>query len=87
MILNTLISVVGMQRIWTLDPADTSTECSDCHLALLMLNMPILLSIVMFNIVGSHKERVGNMMEPQFFLASVVSLFTLNVAVAELIFV
>lgn len=82
MILNTLISVVGMLLIWKLDPADQVGRMLGLALGVVYaINLPISLSIVTSNIAGFSKKSVvsallfiaycvGNMIGPQFFLAS-----------------
>lgn len=82
MILNTLVSVVGMLLIWKLDPADQVGRMLGLALGVVYaINLPISLSIVTSNVAGFSKKSVvsallfvaycvGNMVGPQFFLAS-----------------
>lgn len=82
MILNTVISVVGLILIWKLDPAEQVGRMFGLTLAVVYaINLPISLSVVTSNIAGFSKKSVtsallfiaycvGNMVGPQFFLAS-----------------
>lgn len=82
MILNTCVSVVGMLLIWKLDPAEQVGRMVGLTLGIVYaINIPISLSIVTSNVAGFSKKSVtsalvfigycvGNIVGPQFFLAS-----------------
>lgn len=82
MILNTLVAVVGMLLIWKLDPTDQVGRMWGLTLGVVYaINLPISLSVVTSNVAGFSKKSVvsalvfvaycvGNMVGPQFFLAS-----------------
>jgi hypothetical protein len=82
MILNTIVSIVGLILIWKLDPNDQVGRMVGLTLAVVYaINLPISLSIVTSNVAGFSKKSVvssllfiaycvGNIVGPQFFLAS-----------------
>ncbi|KAJ5219563.1 hypothetical protein N7468_008767 [Penicillium chermesinum] len=82
MILNTIVSVVGMLLIWKLNPAEQVGRMVGLTLGVVYaINLPISLSIVTSNVAGFSKKSVtsallfiaycvGNIVGPQFFLAS-----------------
>ncbi|KAJ5727014.1 Major facilitator superfamily domain general substrate transporter [Penicillium malachiteum] len=82
MVLNTMVSVVGLILIWKLNPADQAGRMVGLTLAVVYaINLPISLSVVTSNIAGFSKKSVasallfiayciGNIVGPQFFLAS-----------------
>ncbi|KAJ5715574.1 uncharacterized protein N7483_012755 [Penicillium malachiteum] len=82
MVLNTMVSVVGLILIWKLNSADQAGRMVGLTLAVVYaINLPISLSVVTSNIVGFSKKSVasallfiayciGNIVGPQFFLAS-----------------
>ncbi|KAJ5354902.1 hypothetical protein N7541_005946 [Penicillium brevicompactum] len=82
MILNTVVSIVGLILIWKLDPNDQVGRMVGLTLAVVYaINLPISLSIVTSNVAGFSKKSVvssllfiaycvGNIVGPQFFLSS-----------------
>ncbi|CAP81007.1 Pc12g13800 [Penicillium rubens Wisconsin 54-1255] len=82
MCLNTVVSIVGLILIWKLDPDDKVGRMVGLTLAVVYaINLPISLSIVTSNVAGFSKKSVvssllfiaycvGNIVGPQFFLAS-----------------
>lgn len=82
MILNTVISIIGLILIWKLDPDDQTGRMVGLTLAVVYaINLPISLSLVTSNVAGFSKKSVvssllfiaycvGNIVGPQFFLAS-----------------
>lgn len=82
MILNTMVSVVGLLLIWKLDPSNQAGRMVGLTLAVVYaINLPISLSVVTSNVAGFSKKSVvsalvfvsyciGNVVGPQFFLAS-----------------
>lgn len=81
-IFNTLVSVVGMLLIWKLNPEEQVGRMVGLSIGIVYaINLPISLSIVTSNVAGFSKKSVvssllfvaycvGNMVGPQFFLAS-----------------
>ncbi|KAJ5198674.1 uncharacterized protein N7498_007791 [Penicillium cinerascens] len=82
MILNTMVSVVGLILVWKLNPNNQAGRTVGLTLAVVYaINMPISLSVVTSNVAGFSKKSVvsalvfvsycvGNMVGPQFFLSS-----------------
>ncbi|KAJ5910649.1 hypothetical protein N7504_005292 [Penicillium tannophilum] len=82
MILNTIVSVIGLILIWKLDPSEQVGRMVGLTLAVVYaINLPISFSVITSNIAGFSKKSVssallfiaycvGNMVGPQFFLAS-----------------
>ncbi|KAJ5281964.1 hypothetical protein N7478_007336 [Penicillium angulare] len=82
MILNTIVSVIGLILIWKLNPEEQVGRMVGLTLAVVYaINLPISLSVVTSNIAGFSKKSVasallfiaycvGNVIGPQFFLAS-----------------
>ncbi|KAJ5618504.1 Major facilitator superfamily domain general substrate transporter [Penicillium herquei] len=82
MVLKTMVSVVGLILIWKLNPAEQAGRMVGLTLAVVYaINLPISLSVVTSNIAGFSKKSVasallfiaycvGNIVGPQFFLAS-----------------
>ncbi|KAJ5652911.1 hypothetical protein N7507_010337 [Penicillium longicatenatum] len=82
MILNTIVSVIGLILIWRLDPSEQVGRMVGLTLAVVYaINLPISFSVITSNIAGFSKKSVssgllfiaycvGNMVGPQFFLAS-----------------
>lgn len=82
MILNTVISIIGLILIWKLEPNDQAGRMIGLTLAVVYaINLPISLSLVTSNVSGFSKKSVvssllfiaycvGNIVGPQFFLAS-----------------
>ncbi|KAK5807488.1 hypothetical protein VI817_001746 [Penicillium citrinum] len=81
-IFNTLVSVVGMLLIWKLNPEEQVGRMVGLSIGIVYaINLPISLSIVTSNVAGFSKKSVvssllfisycvGNVIGPQFFLAS-----------------
>ncbi|KAJ5110563.1 hypothetical protein N7532_001098 [Penicillium argentinense] len=81
-IFNTLVSVVGMLLIWKLNPDEQVGRMVGLSIGIVYaVNLPISLSIVTSNVAGFSKKSVvssllfiaycvGNVVGPQFFLAS-----------------
>ncbi|PYI07560.1 MFS general substrate transporter [Aspergillus sclerotiicarbonarius CBS 121057] len=82
MIFNAIISVIGMVLMWKLDPTNQAGRMVGITLAVVYaINLPISLSIMTSNVAGFSKKSVvsallfisycvGNIIGPQFFLAS-----------------
>ncbi|CAI7576580.1 unnamed protein product [Penicillium pancosmium] len=81
-IFNTIVSVVGMLLIWKLNPEEQVGRMVGLSIGIVYaINLPISLSIVTSNVAGFSKKSVvssllfisycvGNVIGPQFFLAS-----------------
>lgn len=95
MTFNTLISMLGMLLVWKLDPDNAAGRVVGLTLSVVYaVNLPISLSIISSNVAGFSKKSVvsaslfvaycaGNIVGPQFFLASEapsypVSVYTLS---------
>lgn len=82
MILNTAVSMIGMIMIWKLDDDNRAGKMTGlCFGAVFAANIPLALSLITSNVAGFTKKSVvsalmfiaycvGNIVGPQFFLAS-----------------
>lgn len=82
MMLNTVTSLIGMILMWQLDMDDSTGRLVGlCFGAVFAVNIPLSLSVISSNVAGFTKRSVtgallfaayclGNIVGPQFFLAS-----------------
>jgi hypothetical protein len=99
MILNTIVSIVGLILIWKLDPNDQVGRMVGLTLAVVYaINLPISLSIVTSNVAGFSKKSVvssllfiayciGNIVGPQFFLASEEPSYPVSIFISSELFI
>lgn len=98
MILNALVSVIGMILIWKLDPHNRAGRMTGlCLGAVFAANIPLSLSLISSNVAGFTKKStvsalmfvaycVGNIVGPQFFIPSEKPGYPVSVSVFCLTF-
>jgi hypothetical protein len=82
MVFNTIVSLIGMALVWKLDPSNDAGRMVGLVMSIAFaVNLPISLSLITSNVAGFSKKSVvgaslfvaycvGNIVGPQFFLAS-----------------
>lgn len=92
MVVNTLVSMVGMLLLWQLDPSNVAGRVVGLALSVAyVVNIPLSLSLITSNVAGFTKKSVtsatifvgycvGNIVGPQLFQANEVPVYPVSLA-------